>query len=248
MRRNWAVILAAAISLSGLTIIILFWYFQSNKNPAPAKNIPPSETTPVQVDNNPSLIGHYPLHQNITATSFWIGEGASGSNAFISNAKSAWDENWQIHYGGVDDPQNRNGFYPAAFIPKENPFYFALPYNDFDGNGNRKPDVNKIVYWTNDHSWSGSQSMLKNQWIKITKDGKIVYAQWEDVGPFGENDSDYVFGDAAPQSSTNSNAGIDLSPAVQTYLNLNGEDQVDWQFVDAADVPDGPWKDIITTS
>ncbi|MFA7319534.1 MAG: hypothetical protein WC022_02975 [Parcubacteria group bacterium] len=248
MKRNWAVILAAAISISGLAIIILFWHYQSAKIPTAPKNVPRAEVTSVPTDNAPSSSDKYPLHQNITVTTFWIGEDASGSNAFISNAKSAWDENWQVHYGGVDDPKNRNGFYPAAFIPEENPFYFALPYNDFDAGGNRKPDVNKIVYWAADGTWDASQSMLKNQWIKITKNGTAVYAQWEDVGPFGENDSDYVFGNSTPQSSSNNNAGLDVSPAIETYLNLSGEDTVSWQFIKAADVPSGPWKDIVTTS
>ena len=244
MKRNLAVIIAGAVSILGIAIILIFWHWHS------ATNAPTVETArPIdQTDTAQLSPGQYPLHKNIIATTFWIGEGASGSNAFISNAASAWDDNLQAHYGGADDPNSRNGFLPAAFTPKENPFYFALPYNDFNGNGDRKPDANKIIYWAAASSWDSSQSMLKNQWIKITKNGTTVYAQWEDVGPFGENDSHYVFGQAAPTSQGNDNAGLDLSPAVQTYLNLNGEDNVDWQFVNASDVPDGPWKNIITTS
>jgi hypothetical protein len=90
--------------------------------------------------------------------------------------------------------------------------------------------------------------MLKNRWIVITKDGKTAYAQWEDVGPFGEDDAKYVFGDALPKSKENKNAGLDVSPAVRDYLELEDIDKVDWQFVDEKDVPRGPWKDIITTS
>lgn len=78
--------------------------------------------------------------------------------------------------------------------------------------------------------------------------GKTAYVQWEDVGPFGEDDSGYVFGNAAPKSSENKNSGIDVSPAARDYLGLTGMDKVDWQFVDFKDVPDGVWKKIITTS
>jgi len=66
--------------------------------------------------------------------------------------------------------------------------------------------------------------------------------------PLGENDSTYVFDGNAPKSQGNNNAGLDVSPAVKTYLQLNGEDKVDWQFVKEKDVPKGPWKNIITTS
>ncbi len=244
MRRNLSVIIAATVSLLGVLVLIFFGYYKStNRLPAPILN-----SSQLQSDNNQVSKNQYPLHTNITATTFWIGEGASGNNNFISNTQSAWDDNWQTHYGGVDDPKNRNGFYPAGFTPQENPFYFALPYNDFDSSGNRKPDVNKIVYWATDSSRDPAQSMLKNQWIMITKNGISAYAQWEDVGPFGENDSSYVFGNSLPQSQGNGNAGLDLSPAIQTYLNLSGEDSVDWQFVKESDVPTGPWKDIITTS
>ena len=244
MRRNWAILISALISILGITILLVFWHWQSSSHmPTPDASPAQNQTTTTQISTN-----QYPAHKNITATTFWIGESADGSNNFISNAASAWDENWQVHYGGVDDPSNRNGFMPANFTPGENPFYFALPYNDFDGNGNRKADAGKIIYWAADSSWDASQSMLKNQWIKITKNGTDVYAQWEDVGPFGESDSTYVFGSSAPQSGQNSHAGLDLSPAVRDYLHLNGEDNVDWQFVKEKDVPAGPWKKIITTS
>jgi hypothetical protein len=190
----------------------------------------------------------YPLHTNITATLFWAGEEADKDNKDISNLPSAWDEKWSGHYGGVDDPKKRNGYLPAKFTPKENPFYFALPYNDFTKNGKRKQEVATLVPWAKDAAWGKNESVLKNHWVKVSKGDKVVYAQWEDVGPFNEDDTAYVFGGAQPKSKTNKHAGIDLSPAVNDYLGLKDIDTVDWQFVDAKDVPDGPWKEIVTTS
>jgi hypothetical protein len=64
-------------------------------------------------------------------------------------------------------------------------------------------------------------SVLKNRWINISKDGKAAYAQWEDVGPLGEDDVAYVFSSAAPNSFLNDHTGLDVSPTVQDYLNLN---------------------------
>ena len=189
----------------------------------------------------------YPLHTNITTTVFWVGEESSIENKFIANKASAWDDNWMCDYGGVDDPDSRNGYFPSSFTPLENPFYFALPYDDLDENGSRKNEATHIIPWSTGEN-NNSVSILKNRWIKIIKDGKTAYAQWEDVGPIYDNDSHYVFGYAKPSSTFNNNAGLDVSPAVRDYLGLNGEEMTSWQFVDAKNVPDGPWKQIITTS
>lgn len=190
----------------------------------------------------------YFLHQNISTTYFWTGEDANGDNHNISNSPSCWDDKWCVHFGGIDNPDRRNGFMPAAFTPKENPFYFALPYNDFDSNGKRKSGLADYIPWYGEKSWADNESVCKNRWIKIMKGDKVAYAQWQDAGPFGENDINYVFGTAQPKSKANNNAGLDVSPAVRDYLNLSDVDKTSWQFVDAKDVPDGPWKNIITTS
>ncbi len=186
-------------------------------------------------------VREYPLHQGITSTVFWIGEEASGENGWIANDDSAWDELWLEHYGGVDDPVNRSGYFPAGFVPGENPFYVALPYNDLDENGNRKPDAAQHVYWLKGNNKTTMASVLKDRWVKITKDGHSAYAQWEDVGPFGEDDWPYVFGNSAPANKLNQSAGIDVSPATRDYLNLSDIDKIDWQFVDFEAVEPGPW-------
>lgn len=192
-------------------------------------------------------IEKYPVHRNITSTVFWVGEDATEHNAYISNSPSAWDEYWVKHFGGVDTPEKRNGYFPAGFRPKENPFYIALPYNDFREDS-RKANAAAIIPWAKTKVWAARESMCKNQWVKITRGKKTVYAQWEDSGPFLENDAQYVFGNGQPRSAINNHAGIDVSPAISDYLGLTGINKVDWQFIDAQDVPDGPWKEIVTTS
>lgn len=208
--------------------------------------IAPKEPTNMVSDSTSS--NAHLLHRGVTATLFWVGESASDDNKQISNVPSAWDETWDKSYGGVDDPKKRKDFFPSKFTPKENPFYFALPYNDFDKKGKRRSDALSIIPWAKDRQWRSDESICKNQWAKIMKDGKAVYAQWEDVGPFGENDTAYVFGTAEPKSKTNKHAGIDLSPAVNDYLGLSDQEKVDWQFVSADQVPEGPWKQVVTTS
>ena len=134
---------------------------------------------------------------------------------------------------------------PSAFTPKENPFYFALPYSDIDDNGNRKATAincpNYPAMKNQPYSW------CKNSWIAIHHNGKVVYAQWEDTGPYEEDDTAYVFGSAAPKNKRDAKAGLDVSPAVRDYLNLQDVDKCDWGFVPAASVPSGPWSQIKTT-
>ena len=194
-----------------------------------------------------TLTKAYPLHKDIIVTVFWVGEEADVDNGNIANLASAWDNNWLESYGGVDTPDARSGYHPTAFIPKENPFYFALPYNDFDADGKKKVDSNSTIPWDilSDNPYYSS---CKNRWIKITKGSQVVYAQWEDVGPFGKDDTAYVFGASNPKNSTNAKAGLDVSPAVRDYLGLSDVDSVNWEFVDASNVPDGIWKERVTYS
>jgi len=188
------------------------------------------------------IVFPYPIHKNVKVTVFWIGESC-GRYSRSNNTISAWDRKWVTHYGGIDAPHKRWGYGPMEFTPRENPFYVALPYNDFGKR--RKSSAWKKVYWVNEKKWQPHESMCKNRWVKIMKNGKTAYAQWEDVGPFENNDVSYVFGTKSPQ---NRHAGLDVSPAVRDYLNLKDVDTVDWQFVPAAQVPNGPWKKVVTTS
>lgn len=189
----------------------------------------------------------YPLHENITTTLFWVGEVATEDNEFITNVVSAWDIEWEDHFGGTDDPDNRDGYFPSDFTPSENPFYFALPYNDFNDDFSRKENIDTYIPWDTNET-DINISLCKNRWIKIIKGNKVAYAQWEDVGPFGEEDESYVFGNSNPSSELNTNAGLDVSPAVKDYLGLEDIDTTSWQFIDSDQVPDGEWKQIITTS
>ncbi|MDB5181508.1 MAG: hypothetical protein JWP13_271 [Candidatus Saccharibacteria bacterium] len=185
-------------------------------------------------------------HTGIMTTVFWIGESSDAANGYIPNADSAWDGEWQEHYGGIDSPDARNGYLPADFTPKENPFYVALPYNDFAPDGEPKNSAEECARLAVTPDRSHSQ--CKNIWVAIRHNDRVAYAQWEDVGPFEEDDTAYVFGKAEPRNTDGLHAGLDVSPAIRDYLGLTGSDNTDWGFVRAADVPSGPWKSIITTS
>ena len=174
-------------------------------------------------------------------TIFWVGEGASGDNGFIHNYASYWDVNWMKHFGGVDNPLKRKGYMPAAFTPKQNPFYVALPFAEVDTQGRVKEITKKIPgYGTN-------QPLTKNRWVEIRYSGKSCFGQWQDVGPFGEDDFDWVFGSATkPKNTQGLKAGLDVSPAVAEFLGLKDSDKTEWRFVDEQSVPNGPWHEIVT--
>ena len=55
--------------------------------------------------------------------------------------------------------------------------------------------------------------------LKIRYKGKSCFAQWQDVGPFGEDDFGWVFGSAKkPKNTQGLKAGLDISPATAQFL------------------------------
>lgn len=210
----------------------------------------------------------YPWHTNIVATTFWVGEILDPSAPDGSQTVSTYDANWQANYGGCDGviedgvcrTERRdasNGFFPTKMTPRQNPFYLDLPFDDI-----HDPTAfamrAKVVPWADDPGYRGRAddptfSFMKNRWVELRKDGKTCYGQIQDAGPAVYDDAAYVFGndDRRPANSRFNGAGLDVSPALNGCLGfsqLDGQnDRLDWRFVDAADVPDGPWKRIVTT-
>lgn len=212
---------------------------------------------------------HYPLHTGIVSTTFWVGEIFDSSAADGSQAYSTYDSRWQENYGGCDgvtrsgvcSTETRyasNGYFPTAMKPRQNAFYLDLPFddvNDPQANSTRQ----SVIPWAHDRAYAGygtdqSLSLMKNRWVKISANGRNCYGQIEDAGPGHYHDAAYVFGttNARPSNRDFNGAGLDVSPALNGCLRfseLDGEnDRVDWRFVEAADVPAGPWRTVITSS
>lgn len=183
-----------------------------------------------------------PWKRNVVATVFWVGE-LPGVNNPVPNTKSAWDQNWQDNFGGVDQPERRDGWCPAGFTPLLNPFYVALPYNDVAQGGVHRPEAASEVPWFWESYRGDGVSVCKDRWLAIHHAGRVCYAQWEDVGPFAVDHWQYVFGIDAPRANRNQAAGIDLSPAVRDFLGLRSGTTVEWRFVNEREVPQGPWLD-----
>jgi hypothetical protein len=184
----------------------------------------------------------YPWRTNIVTTTFWVGEKTAKNNP-VPNDKSSWDSAWAKNYGGTDSPEpaRRRGFLPAKFTPGQNPFYVALPYNDISG-GRHKPEASSIIPWFRKDYKGPTKSVLKDRWVAIRYKNRVVYAQWEDCGPFRTDHAAYVFGTERPKPNLNKGAGLDVSPAVRDYLGMNSTDVTDWKFVEFEEVPRGPWS------
>ena len=184
----------------------------------------------------------YPWKTNIVTTVFWIGEQPTANNP-VPNNKSSWDANWSANYGGYDTPDagSRRNYIPASFVPRQNPFYVALPYNDVT-HGQFKPEAALVIPWFKQSYTGQGQSVCKGRWLAIRKGNRVCYAQWEDCGPFRTDHFQYVFQNERPRPNLNRGAGLDVSPAIRDYLGLQSTDVTDWQFVEVRDVPSGPWR------
>ncbi len=191
----------------------------------------------------------YPWKRNIVTTVFWVGELPTPRNP-TPNTASSWDMKWKQSFGGYDDPDpdDRSGWLPKKFVPRQNPFYVALPYNDIrrvsasDSRVVTKDSAREMIPWFDQTFYRNGRTVLKGRWVAIRRGDKVCYGQWEDVGPFETDDWPYVFSDKNPQTKGNGGAGLDVSPAIRDYLGFRGRATVDWRFVELYEVPDGPWK------
>ena len=243
-RKKWRIIgLGAVAAVVALSIGGALWVEAPHTSQGPKTTPGATVSPPATPEKEPNRM-EYPVHSDITATIFWVGEAADDSNDYIHNRSSAWTADWVAAFGGVDDPERRCDFKPCGFTPKENPFYFALPFGDYTETGMKPAAELAVIPWYDSSVQSGG-SLLKNRWIEVTTGKKTVYAQWEDVGPFESDDAGYVFGGQRPKETR---AGLDLSPAAGAYLGIGGRGKVSWRFVEEAQVPGGPWRETITRS
>ena len=184
----------------------------------------------------------FPWRTGIVTTTFWIGENAAPNNP-VPNHASSWDSDWLKSYGGVDTParERRVDYRPATFVPQQNPFYIALPYNDVTMKGH-KPEAASVIPWFGEALQEPGRTVLKGRWLAIRFRDRVAYAQWEDCGPFRTDHAEYVFGTERPKPNLNKGAGLDVSPAVRDYLGMADTDVTDWRFVEFSEVPPGPWS------
>ena len=124
-----------------------------------SKKLRPSQSQATAEENTPpwtqdvqdppaKAAERYPWKNEIVTTTFWIGEKPTQNNP-VPNHKSSWDGKWAENYGGTDTPDRKSRtseFIPANFVPRQNPFYVALPYNDKTSNGH-KPEAKQVIPW-----------------------------------------------------------------------------------------------------
>lgn len=209
----------------------------------------------------------YPWHTDIVATTFWVGEVFDPNARDGSQMFSAYDSRWYEHYGGCDGVVRdgvcrterrtaENGYFPTRMAPLENPFYLDLPFDDVN-DPHAFAMRGEVIPWADEPAYreivdDPHESLMKNRWVRLVSGGATCYGQIQDAGPGVYDDAAYVFGDddRRPENRRFNGAGMDVSPALNGCLGfteLNGSvDRVDWQFVDAEDVPPGPWLKLVT--
>lgn len=236
--------LAVAAQLADRLSIVHERFLEDRREALPSLSDPygvPEAARVVIESPRTSFHASYPWKRNVPATVFWVGEQPTENNPTPNN-KSAWDQNWQENFGGYDQPDHREGYLPSGFIPSLNPFYVALPYNDVAKGGVHRPEASTVIPWFWESYRGDGISVCKGRWIAIHHEGKVCYAQWEDVGPFEVDHWQYVFGNESPRPNRNQGAGIDLSPAVRDFLKLRSGETVEWRFANDREIPNGPWR------
>ena len=240
---------AAAARLAERVEAVHAGFLEDRRQALPALSDPYGVPAPARVvleQSRDALRAAMPWKRNVVATVFWVGEEPAENNPTPNN-KSAWDQNWEENFGGYDHPERRVGFLPADFTPQLNPFYIALPYNDVAKGGVHRPEAAEVIPWFWEAYRGDGISVCKGRWVAIHHQGRVCYAQWEDVGPFEVDHWQYVFGNEPPRPNRNKAAGIDLSPAVRDFLQLRSGDKVEWRFVGERQVPRGPWREWAST-
>lgn len=175
---------------------------------------------------------NYPWKEKIITTNFWIGER--------STKTSAWNAKWTQSNNGEDSPQDRSGYAPAKHASSLNPFYVALPFNDLAFP--KKARQWLPTGWQQPRKDGKPVSACQHRWVEIKNaQGRLCFAQWEDVGPMRNDYPEYVFGNERP--GPGAAVGLCVSPAVAQYLGLDGNEPstVSWRFVDDENVPPGAW-------
>jgi TonB family protein len=118
----------------------------ATSSPETGASVPPSF---FGTSSNPPMTGvsadGFPLEANVTTTPFWVGDGQVTGKTLTQYA-SAWEKHWLKIFGGGDDPERtaRGNYIPISFVPHQNTFYYALPYNDVE-QGHFKPEEPNVV-------------------------------------------------------------------------------------------------------
>lgn len=211
----------------------------------------------------------YPGHTGIVATTFWVGEIFDADAADGSQEISTYDDHWLKNYGGCDGRRvkgecrtekrtAKNDYFPTQMKPRQNPFYLDLPYDDLNDSYGYK-HRGTYIPWARTEPYRSRikddrVSLMKDRWVRLSKNGRTCYGQVEDAGPGKYHNKKYVFGskDSRPSNRRYNRAGVDVSPALNGCLGFSeldgASDKVSWRFVEADAVPDGPWTRIVTTT
>ncbi|KMQ50147.1 tm1410-like protein [Chitinispirillum alkaliphilum] len=178
-----------------------------------------------------TLRDDYHLHKNILASTFWTGQGAADENHHISNVPSAWDSHWGDNFGLEDAPRlpRDANFIPSdpRFRGQENPYYFALPYNDYNNtvfNGNDDGRIRAVAAMSSHYNIEYS-SIYERNIVTTSAMGPIYNSdQWTPRKLSAEN---------IPWRDKQNWSGKSMVKGRWARIRFNGGDWVYAQWLDA---------------
>ncbi len=146
------------------------------------------------------------------------------SDAWTQGSLTTWQENWQ-----------RTN--PGRHVLAPNPFYISLPFDDIAFP--EKARAWMPATWLGRSEKGKAISGCRDRWVEIKNaQGLSCFAQWEAVGPQGNDQADYIFGSKRPNGP---GRALGVSPEVARYLHLAGGGITSWRFVEDTEVPMGEW-------
>ena len=144
------------------------------------------------------------------------------------------------HFGGVDSPSTERLFSGGLHAQAKSVLCgsaFRRGGPGWQPQGGRKKDPG---------FGESREPLTRNRWVEIRYKDKSCYAQWQDVGPMGEDDFDGCSGTPRSPRTGRAQGRPRYFAAAAQYLGVEGSARTEWRFVDEAQVPGGPWKTIVT--
>src|SRR5437763_16827627 len=100
---------------------------------------------------------------------------------------------WTKSYGGFDDPNpaHRRNYVPLKFMPQQNPFYCALPYND-KAHTFHRPEAPRVGSRYKDAYYGPAVLTCKDRSITMRNCNRCAYAHLEDASTYRTDHYQYV--------------------------------------------------------
>ena len=147
------------------------------------------------------------------------------------------------NYGGFDnpDPSRRHDYIPVIYVPRQNPFYCALPYNDVS-HGQFKPEAPMVVPWFRQaYVRTGAFGLQGPLGRDPPRQPGLLRAMGR-LRTFPHRSLPIRFPERAAETEPEPRRRSRCLAGGARLSRPRPTDVTDWQFVEVRDVPPGPWR------